>query len=85
LSKIENKGFVITIKNGGEEITKDGTVVGIANRDENLYKSSMTMKETDDSRAYSAVNMNNSKVRHTRMGHVERKLVAAVWLKLFIE
>jgi hypothetical protein len=30
----------------------------------------MTMKETDDRRAYSAVNMNNSKVWHTRMGHV---------------
>jgi hypothetical protein len=64
VSKLEKKGFVITIKNGGPEIA------GIANRKGNLYKMNMIMKEADDSRAYSAVKMNNSKLWHTRMGHV---------------
>jgi hypothetical protein len=68
VSKLE-KGFVITIKNGGKEITKNRTVIGIANRKGNLYKLSMTVKEVDYSEACSAVNMNNSKVRHSRMGH----------------
>jgi hypothetical protein len=65
VSKLEKKGSVITIKNGGAEIAKDGTVTGIANRKGNLHKMNMTMKEADDSKAYSAVKINNSKIRHT--------------------
>jgi hypothetical protein len=61
VSKLE-KDFVITIKNGGAEITKDGTVIAIVNQKGNLYKMNMTMKENYDSRAYSAVKMNNSKL-----------------------
>jgi hypothetical protein len=30
----------------------------------------MTIKEVDDSEAHSAVNMNNSKIWHSRMGHI---------------
>jgi hypothetical protein len=69
MPKLEKKGFIITMKNGGADIAKDETVIGIANRKGNLYKMNMIMKKTDDSRAYSALNMNNSKVSHTRMRH----------------
>jgi hypothetical protein len=69
VSKLEKKGLVITIKNAGAEVGKDGTVTGLANRKGNLCKMNMIMKKTDDSRAYSAVTMNNSKVSHTRMRH----------------
>jgi hypothetical protein len=31
VSKLEKKGFVIITENGGAEITKDKTVIGIAN------------------------------------------------------
>jgi hypothetical protein len=48
VSKLEKKGFVMTIKNGGEEITKNRTVIGIANRKGNLYKLSMAVKKVDD-------------------------------------
>jgi hypothetical protein len=43
MSKLE-KGFVITIKNGGAEIAEDEPVIAIANRKGNLYKMNMVMK-----------------------------------------
>jgi hypothetical protein len=64
VSKLEKKGFAITIKNDGAEITKNRKVIGIVNRKGNLYKLSMTVKEVDDCGAYSAVNMNKSKIWH---------------------
>jgi hypothetical protein len=66
VSNLDRKGFIINIDNSKAKIIKNSTVVGIANRDGNLYKLSMTVKEVDDSGAYSAVNMKNSKIWHSR-------------------
>jgi hypothetical protein len=73
VSDLEMKDFIITIKNGRAEITKEGTVAGIASREGNLYKLNITIKEDDDSGAYSTVNKNNSKVWHTRMEHIGKR------------
>jgi hypothetical protein len=70
VSKVDRKGFIINIEDGKAEIIKNSTVVGIADRDGNLYKLNMTPKEVDDSEAYSAVNMNNSKIWHSRLGYI---------------
>jgi hypothetical protein len=47
VSNLDRKGFIVNIENGKAEIIKNCTVVGIANRDGNLYKLSMTIKEVD--------------------------------------
>jgi hypothetical protein len=48
VSNLDRMGFIINIENGKAEITKNNTVVGTADRDGNLYKLSMTIKEVDD-------------------------------------
>jgi hypothetical protein len=70
MSNLDRKGFIINIENGKAEIIKNNTIVRIANQDRNLYKLTINIKEVDDSGAYSAVNMNNSKIWHSRMGHI---------------
>jgi hypothetical protein len=52
VSNLDRKGFIINTENGKAEIIKYSTVVGIANRDRNLYKLSMNIKEVDDSGSY---------------------------------
>jgi hypothetical protein len=67
---LRQEGVYYKLRNGTGEIIKSSTVVGVANRDGDLYTLTMTVKEVDDRWAYSAVNMRNSKIWHSRLGHV---------------
>jgi hypothetical protein len=69
VSNLDRMGFIINIENGKAEIIKNSIAVGIADQDGNVYNLSMTIKDVNEE-AYSAVNMNNSKIWHSRMGHI---------------